>query len=371
VEVDAAAAEAVVSKLKAFDIDKSHAMGCTMCLSAEHKMRYRLLECSADSCAAASSIKCAWRGKMLTCLSTEKVSVFEYGEHSSAAHSPAPKKLTLAHKSFCRDLAESHLRPMRIRHALSRKFATPLEELPGLKTVQNFVNHYSRTKMENHDRVEDLTAWIHERAYTESERMTQAFTFAWCVDDLSRPIVGNGSDMNPFLVGISTKALMLRLTAPPDSFLLHLDGTYKTNQCDYPVLVVGVSDRSRRFHLMAMFVMSNETQPMFQEALLSLRRVYFWVSANHLTVNYAMADGDRAQCNALAAVFSDNPHYRFLMCFFHVMKHIQERVRLLSSRAQASVLRELYDLHFARIQTECLGMLRPIFCFEVRCINVI
>ncbi|RLN50009.1 hypothetical protein BBJ28_00006331 [Nothophytophthora sp. Chile5] len=249
---------------------------------------------------------------------------------------------------------------MRIRHALSRKFSTPLEELPGLKTVQNFVNHYSRTQMENHDRVEDLTAWIRERAYFGSEPMTQAFTFAWRMDDLSKPIVGNGSDMKPFLVGISTKALMLRLTVPPESFILHLDGTYKTNQCDYPVLVVGVSDRSRRFHLVALFVMSKETQPMFQDALLSLRRVYFWVSGKHLTVNYAMADGDRVQCNALAAVFGDNPQYRFLMCFFHVMKHIQERVKLLSSRVQARVLRELYDLHFARSQTEYLGMLHPI-----------
>ncbi|KAG6615451.1 uncharacterized protein IUM83_05056 [Phytophthora cinnamomi] len=73
-----------------------------------------------------------------------------------------------------------------------------------------------------------------------------------------------------------------------------------------------------------------------------------------------MADGDRAQCNALAAVFGGNPQYRFLMCFFHVMKHIQERVKLLSSRAQARVLRELYDLHFARSQTGYLGILRPV-----------
>ncbi|KAG6615452.1 Intraflagellar Transport Protein 52 [Phytophthora cinnamomi] len=110
--------------------------------------------------------------------------------------------------------------------------------------------------MENHDRVEGLTAWIRERAYSRSEPMTQAFTFAWRMDDLSKPIVGNGSDMKPFLVGISTKALMSRLTVPPESFIHHLDGTYKTNQCDYPILVVGVSDRSRRFHLAALFVMS-------------------------------------------------------------------------------------------------------------------
>ncbi|KAE8916049.1 hypothetical protein PF003_g568 [Phytophthora fragariae] len=191
--------------------------------------------------------------------------------------------------------------------------------------------------------------------------MTEPFTFAWEMDNAGLPIVGNGSDQKPFLVGITTKALMLRLMVLPESFILHLDGTYKTNQLDYPVMVVGVSDRSRRFHLVAVFVMSQETQPMFQAALLALRRLYFWISKQHLTVHYAMADGDKAQRNALAVVFGDNPHFRFLMCFFHVMKHIQERVKLLSSGVQARVLSEVYDLHFARSQAHYLEMLRVIW----------
>ncbi|KAE8968998.1 hypothetical protein PR001_g27628 [Phytophthora rubi] len=361
VDVDAAEGEAVVARLKSFDIDKSQTMGCSICPGADHKMRYRLLECSYETCKGASPVKCAWRGKMVTCLDSEHVSIFEFGEHSSATASPGRKKLSLAQKAFCRDLAQNHIRPMRIRHALSRKFATPLEDLPPIKTVQNFVNHYGRTQMENHDHLQELTAWIRGHAYNGSETMTEPFTFAWEMDNAGLPIVGNGSDQKPFLVGITTKALMLRLMVLPESFILHLDGTYKTNQLDYPVMVVGVSDRSRRFHLVAVFVMSQETQPMFQAALLALRRLYFWISKQHLTVHYAMADGDKAQRNALAVAFGDNPHFRFLMCFFHVMKHIQERVKLLSSGAQARVLSEVYDLHFARSQAHYLEMLRVIW----------
>ncbi|OWZ04475.1 hypothetical protein PHMEG_00023616 [Phytophthora megakarya] len=361
VNVDDAEAETVVTGLKSFDIAKSQAMGCTICLSADHKMRYRLLECSSGACAEASPLKCAWRGKMVTCLSSEHVSIFEFGEHNSLAASPGRKKLTLTQKAFCRDLAENHLRPMRIYHALARKFAIPQEELPPLKTTQNFVNHYGRMQMENHDYVEGLKTWILKHAYDGSETMTQPFTFSWQMDNAGLPIVGNGSDTKPFLVGITTKALMLRLAVPPESFILHLDGTYKTNQSDYPVLVVGVSDCSRRFHLVALFVMSQETQPMFQAALLSLRRLYFWLTENHLIVQYAMADGDRAQCNALTAVFGDNPRFRFLMCFFHIMKHVQERLKLLSSGAQARLLSEIYDLHFARSQAHYAEMLRAFW----------
>lgn len=169
--------------------------------------------------------------------------------------------------------------------------------------------------------------------------MTDPFTFAWHMDNQGKPIVENSSDKRPFLAGITTKALMLRLSVPPESFILHLDGTYKTNQSDYPVMVIGGSDRSRRFHLVALFVMSHETQLIFQVALLSR-------TVGSLTGIYLCATLWPMVTERSAAVFGDNTKYQFLMCFFHVMKHIQERVKLLYSGAQARVLRELYDLHF-------------------------
>ncbi|ETM35202.1 hypothetical protein L914_17861, partial [Phytophthora nicotianae] len=211
VDVDASEADAVLDSLKSFDIDKSQTMACTLCRDAEHKMRYRLLVCGSQACCEASELKCAWRGKIVTCLETEHASIFEFGSHNTAVSSPKKKKLSSTQKTFIRELADNHLRPMRIRHALARKFETPHEDLHPLKTVQNFVNHYARTYMENHDRVADLRAWVHQRAYHSSEAMTEAFTFGWQLDNAGKPVVGNGSDEKPFVVGISTKALMLRL----------------------------------------------------------------------------------------------------------------------------------------------------------------
>ncbi|KAG3187086.1 hypothetical protein C6341_g3458 [Phytophthora cactorum] len=100
--------------------------------------------------------------------------------------------------------------------------------------------------------------------------MTQTFTFGWEMDNAGKPIVGNGADEKPFIVGLSTKALMLRLMVPPESFIMHLDGMYKMNQCEYPVLVVGRSTISTSTIL--------------------------WMTQKHLIVKYALADGDKAQC---------------------------------------------------------------------------
>ncbi|ETM37095.1 hypothetical protein L914_16329 [Phytophthora nicotianae] len=157
---------------------------------------------------------------------------------------------------------------MRTIHALSRKFGTPLKDVVPLKTIQNFVNNYSRICRENHDRMDKLSAWVHKRAYTGLEAMTESFTFGWQIDNAGKSVRGNGSDDKPFIVELSTKALVLRLMT----------------------------------------------------ALSALRRLCYWVTAKELKVNYAMADGDQAQCNARAAVSGDIPAYRFLMCFFHVMK---------------------------------------------------
>ncbi|KAG2899693.1 hypothetical protein PC116_g16965 [Phytophthora cactorum] len=79
-----------------------------------------------------------------------------------------------------------------------------------------------------------------------------------------------------------------------------------------------------------------------------------------------MADGDKAQNGALVAVFGGNPPYRFFMCFFHVMKKVQEHIKPFSSSVAATVLRAIYDLHFARIEAAYLKMPEPILKRWVR-----
>ncbi|ETP24181.1 hypothetical protein F441_02778 [Phytophthora nicotianae CJ01A1] len=297
-------------------------------------MRYRLLECSSEACSETSTTKCPCRGKVITCLDTTCVCVYEYNEHLSAADDPKKKKFTKAQKDFCRELADQHLRPMRIRLALSRKFETSLMDLPPLTTVQNFVNYYSRTYLENYDRLKELKMWIYTHAYNGSEQMTQPFAFGCEYDSDGKLVVGNGSDESPFIVGLTTKALMLRMMLPPEYFVLHVEGTYKTNYVDYTVVVLGVSDRSRGFHLVALFIVSQETQSVFEAVLLALRRLYFWIAGKELVVQYAMDDGDKAQCSAL--------HSKALKRF--------------PSHLLAAVQSDIHDLHSTRTQASFLQM---------------
>ncbi|ETL98775.1 hypothetical protein L917_04213 [Phytophthora nicotianae] len=161
--------------------------------------------------------------------------------------------------------------------------------------------------------------------------------FGWQLDNNTKPIVSNGSGEKSFIVDLSMKALIL-------------------SQCEYPELVVGISDRSRKFHLVALFIISREAQLCFQAALLAPRRLCCWIIQKELVVCYAMVGGDRAQLNALTAAFGHNPVYQFLMCFFHVLKKVREATEPLSSGARSTILRDVYNMHVARKESVYLPL---------------
>lgn len=342
----------VLESLKSYQVHKSDPVTCTLCAFDElHQMRYRLLKCVSQSCVAVAH-PCPWRGKLLVCLKTGRSFIYEHGEHFTLVSSPKRLKLSSAQKTFCRELTEERLKPMRIRHALSRKFGLELEALPSLGTVQNYVNHYARTKLSNHDRVADIRNWVGERAFNGAESMTKPFTFTWAMDVSGRPVVGDGSDEKPFLVGLSSKAMILRLAVPPESFILHIDATYKLNRLDYPVVVVGISDRSRGFHVVALFIVSQEVEEIYEAALRALSRIFTWHTGRQLSVQFAMGDADKAQYNALRTVFGNHPRYTFLMCFFHVMKNVHKALKGFPSNIYANLVGAIYDMHFASNEYE-------------------
>ncbi|GMF48615.1 unnamed protein product [Phytophthora fragariaefolia] len=226
VGVDGASADAVLDGMESFEITKSNKMAYTTCPDLDpHQMHFRLLECCSQSCESASEFACSWRGKMVTYLKTDEISIYTVGEHTSETPFPTKKKLTGSQKALCRDLVEHHLHPIRIRSAMSRRFGTPLHDLPALSTVQNFMNYHARAHLGNNGRVDDVRERVHAHAYTGEEGMTQPFTFGWDLGCEGKSIVGNGSDERPFIVGLSSKALVMRMMLPPGRFILHVDAT--------------------------------------------------------------------------------------------------------------------------------------------------
>ncbi|ETP19022.1 hypothetical protein F441_06840 [Phytophthora nicotianae CJ01A1] len=156
-----------------------------------------------------------------------------------------------------------------------------------------------------------------------------AFTFGYNVNEDGTPAIGEGVDDDPTIVGISTPCVveMLRYAA---EYVLHIDTTYKLDQSGYPVLVLGISDQSRSFHLVAMFVTSQQTGGLISMALQSVFDVFKVITGNYPDIRYCVADTDKAQYNT----------------------NVADRVSSYPMEVVSLVFKNLYMMHYSRDSAE-------------------
>ncbi|KAG3221984.1 hypothetical protein PC129_g7287 [Phytophthora cactorum] len=274
---------------------KSQLMSSTSCSSgAPHSMRYRLLCCACKHCAdAVPYLHCAWRLKVLVCQEAATVDMHELGDHHCRARTPSNSCITLRQRHFIKELARENLVPMRIRHALGPKFGIRPAALPSLRTVQNIVHHFRRTRLGGNDKRKAIMEAVRASAFSGRDGDHDAFTFTSTYDGSVVPEVGNGSDARPFLVGMTTKALLRNSARDPGTFVLHLDATFKL-----------ITSQLQREHCAA--------------ALVALRCMYARVNGAELQVKFVLGDADKAQHKAFHDVFADRS-FTYLMCFYHVV----------------------------------------------------
>jgi hypothetical protein len=89
--------------------------------------------------------------------------------------------------------------------------------------------------------------------------------------------VGDGSDDFPFVISISSKALLSVLVHANESLLpiivFHMDSTFKCNENEFPVTLLGISDANRQFHLLSISVVSHRTRDVYICLITSLQEL--------------------------------------------------------------------------------------------------
>ena len=68
-----------------------------------------------------------------------------------------------------------------------------------------------------------------------------------------RLILGDGTDMHPCIISFSSRALLSvvpTLSTCLVPVVFHVDSTFKCNENEFPVTVLGVTDAARKFHLL-------------------------------------------------------------------------------------------------------------------------
>lgn len=116
---------------------------------------------------------------------------------------------------------------------------------------------------------------------------------------LFRLILGDGSDQHPFILSMSSKALLSVLLTATTSLLpsvFHMDSTFKCNENEFPVTLLGVSDAQRQFHLLSISIVSHRTQAVYRRLITSLQElVNKLLPAVSFSFQYCMTDCEAAE----------------------------------------------------------------------------
>jgi hypothetical protein len=112
-------------------------------------------------------------------------------------------------------------------------------------------------------------------------------------------MLGDGSDNCPFIISMSTKALLSLLTTASSCLLpsvFHMDSTFKCNENEFPITILGISDAQRQFHLLSISIVSHCTQAIYHQLITSLQELVGKLMPDEsFSFQYCMTDCEAAE----------------------------------------------------------------------------
>ncbi len=104
---------------------------------------------------------------------------------------------------------------------------------------------------------------------------------------------------HPFYLSMSSKAMLsVILEAISSNFpiVLHMDCTFKCNDNEFPILILGVTDACQQFHPLSISLISHRTEDMYQDVLNHFNRLIPHVLEGvTFTPGYGMTDCEAAE----------------------------------------------------------------------------
>lgn len=168
---------------------------------------------------------------------------------------------------------------------------------------------------------------------------------------LSRMNLGVGSEKAPFCVSMTCKAMLgtiKKLSSWKLPVVLHMDGTFKLTVNEFPVVIIGVTDAEQQLHVLSLSVVSHRNQQTYLRIVNGFKDVISKLLPDvTFAPNYIMTDAETAERVALKSVF---PSAKPLMCYFHVVKACEEKLRNNSERSV--IMKDITDLHMCLCEDE-------------------
>lgn len=224
-----------------------------------------------------------------------------------------------------------HLKPKAILNSLRK---IPGITVPSKKQLYNYLTDHRRLVYGSPTiSLGELQAWLVEHSQVPDDDHTP-YVICYHVFESETPT---------FRFAISTKSL-LRLTTVANN--IHADATYKLIWQGFPVLVVGTTDRAKKFHPLCMAVSTSERKEDFQMLFETLRNCASDLYSHCWEPKSLICDAAKSIQNAFQGVFGQEATVK--MCWAHAKKNIQDKVeKLVDKKVQKALLKDIDMLHTA------------------------
>lgn len=207
-----------------------------------------------------------------------------------------------------------------------------LDYMPRDTQVQSVITDYQRKKFGSSKA--EISSFVD--FYEENKAIPADQDKAFVVDFQRSE---TGATDNWIRIFVSTTRLLENAV---DAECIHADGTYKLNSLNYPLIVVGVTDKARRFHLIGLALTKRETKEDYAFVFGAVKNAMFKQLGRSIVAGASISDSSPAIFNGYEMTF-DHLTVR-IMCWFHVKYNVR-KYKFTSQENRKLANRDLTTMH--------------------------
>jgi hypothetical protein len=266
---------------------------------------------------------------------TQKVTMFETEcGHSHTSSAEPTRGLSLDMKKFIAEKYSDGIRKPKALLALMRR--KKMSE-PAKNKLEHYLKVLRRQKYgEATVSAHEIDEWCEARKQEPSD-VDEPFVLRHEVSAES-----TNTDEQKLRIVITTRRLLGLLRS---SSMLATDATYKLTWNGFPIMLLGTTDKGRKFHPFGVIVSKGENTDDFR---------YFFEAFHMFDRDWhpteLLADASVAITNAFISVFGQ-PLVR-IMCYFHVLHNVEKYLKVLPIEVRAEIKRDIDALQTCDSETK-------------------
>ncbi|TMW63323.1 hypothetical protein Poli38472_002264 [Pythium oligandrum] len=336
---------------------------CRLCPSSvvdAHNMVERRLECVSPACGGKKS-GCPVMWRVFSCEKASVWKVYDSAEEHKrdvdsgcgGTHNP---RITDEMKDYIMEQDDANQTPRMIHVNMQESSAITWkpETWPSLSQVQNCVKYLKR-RYGTKNSIRAVRKMVREHHYHADVEENTPLIFGAEDDEEGCARVGEGDGKDPFLLGVTTPALVnasIKFANKGPDAVFHMDATYKLSDLGYRTVTCGFTDAARSYQLAAIIVISTQTADDYESCLKALVKIFKRVQPGvSLKILRFMGDGDHAHFNAMKKV-PEFSSASYLMCFFHVLYNVRKKTRHLTDVLRRIIMDGIVEMHYAASESE-------------------